>query len=49
MLFRGLVEILSIAEEEECALIAEINLYKITEVRNKINCLKERVPDIYNE
>ena len=41
-------EILSIAEEEECASIAEISLYKIKEFRDKIPCLKERQPDAYN-
>ncbi|MCG2757146.1 MAG: carbon-nitrogen family hydrolase [Desulfobacteraceae bacterium] len=41
-------EILSMAEEEECASVAEINLYKIKEFRDKIPCLKERYPDAYN-
>ncbi|MCK5507665.1 MAG: carbon-nitrogen family hydrolase [Desulfobacterales bacterium] len=33
-------EILSSAKEGECASVTEINLYRITEVRNKIPCLK---------
>ena len=41
-------KILSKAEKAECALIAEINLNNIFEVRNKIPCLKERQIDIYN-
>ncbi len=40
-------DILAMAKNRECALNAELDLYELSEFRNKIPCLKERVPCAY--